>query len=67
MSCPGYLFEESIYIKQTEYPDVKFILIDGNPHDASYEDYKLKRTQSVLLSKKEQAGYLAGYAAVKRW
>lgn len=63
--CPGYLFEESIYIKQTEYPDVKFILIDGNPHDASYEDYKTEKNTIGITFQEEQAGYLAGYAAVK--
>ena len=63
--CPGYLFEESIYIKQTEYPDVKFILIDGNPHDASYEDYKTEKNTIGITFQEEQSGYLAGYAAVK--
>lgn len=36
---PGFLFEEPVYIAQDQYPDVTFILIDGNPHDADY-NYK---------------------------
>ncbi len=37
---PGFLFEEPIYIAQDIYPDVKFILIDGNPHNADYSDFR---------------------------
>ncbi|HEY8395897.1 MAG TPA: BMP family ABC transporter substrate-binding protein, partial [Bacilli bacterium] len=32
---PGYLFEEPIYICQKEHPDVKFVLIDGNPENVN--------------------------------
>lgn len=63
--CPGYLFEEAIYEKQTEYPDVKFVLIDGNPHDASYKTYKTEKNTIGITFQEEQSGYLAGYAAVK--
>ena len=34
---PGFLFEEPIYNVQDKYPDVSFILIDGNPHNADYQ------------------------------
>ena len=34
--CPGYLFEEAVYQMQTQYPEVQFLLIDGEPHDANY-------------------------------
>ena len=37
--CPGFLFEEPIYIAQDKYPDIHFILLDGEPHDAEY-NYK---------------------------
>ena len=61
---PGYLFEEPIYIAQDKYPDVKFILIDGNPHDADY-NYKTNDNTVGIIFAEEQSGYLAGYAAVK--
>lgn len=62
---PGYLFEEAVYQAQTLYPDVKFILVDGEPRSgdgaaASYTD----NTVGILYHE-EQAGFLAGYAAVK--
>lgn len=63
--CPGFLFEEAIYKKQTEYQDVKFILIDGNPHNADYSDYKTEKNTVGITFKEQESGYLAGYAAVK--
>lgn len=63
--CPGYLFETPIYNMQTEYPDVKFILIDGEPHDADYADYTTTENTMAVLYQEDQAGFLAGYAAVK--
>lgn len=63
--CPGFLFEEAIYIQQEEYKDVKFILIDGNPHNADYSDFKTGDNTVGIKFKEEQSGYLAGYAAVK--
>lgn len=62
--CPGYLFEEPIYNVQDQYPDVKFILIDGEPHDADYNYATADNTMAVLYQE-DQAGFLAGYAAVK--
>lgn len=61
---PGYLFETPIYEAQTKYPDVKFILLDGEPHDASYENYETKDNVASIKYAEEQSGYLAGYAAV---
>lgn len=62
--CPGYLFEEPIYNMQTAHPDVKFILIDGEPHDAD-KNYETADNTMAVLYQEDQAGFLAGYAAVK--
>lgn len=62
--CPGYLFEEAIYEVQDQYPDVAFLLLDGEPHNADYTVYETKENVHCILYKEEQAGYLAGYAAV---
>ena len=63
--CPGYLFEEAIFDVQDQYPDVAFLLLDGMPHDAEYKVYKTADNVHCILYQEEQAGYLAGYAAVK--
>lgn len=60
---PGYLFEEPLYEVQGTYPDVQFLLIDGEPHDANY-NYSTASNVHCILFQEEQAGYLAGYAAV---
>jgi basic membrane protein A and related proteins len=62
--CPGYLFEDAIYEVQTQYPNVQFLLLDGEPHTADYKTYKTEANVHCILYKEEQAGYLAGYAAV---
>lgn len=63
--CPGFLFEEPIYLVQDKYPDVKFILLDGEPHSGDYSDFKTGSNVMPILFQEDQAGYLAGYAAVK--
>ncbi|WP_312642206.1 BMP family ABC transporter substrate-binding protein [Hydrogenoanaerobacterium sp.] len=62
---PGFLFEEPIFIAQDTYPDVKFILIDGNPHNADYSEFRTEKNTVGIVYAEEQVGYLAGYAAVK--
>ncbi|HCL03622.1 MAG TPA: BMP family ABC transporter substrate-binding protein [Lachnoclostridium phytofermentans] len=62
---PGFLFEVAVYEAQTKYPDVKFILLDGAPHTADYATFETKSNVASVLYDEEEAGYLAGYAAVK--
>lgn len=63
--CPGFLFEEPIFIVQDQYPDVHFILLDGEPHNADYSEFKTGANVMPILFQEDQAGFLAGYAAVK--
>lgn len=62
---PGYLFEVPVYAAQTQYPNVKFILLDGAPHTADYKTYKTESNVASVMYAEEQSGYLAGFAAVK--
>lgn len=62
--CPGYLFETAIYQVQDEYPDVKFLLLDGEPHTEDYGTYKTADNTANVLFQEHVSGYLAGYAAV---
>ena len=63
--CPGYLFEDSVYEMQKQYPEVNFLLLDGEPHTADYSTYETASNTHNILYREEQAGYFAGYAAVK--
>lgn len=61
---PGFLFETAIYTAQTKYPEVTFILIDGEPHTPDYVTYNTTSNTLCILFQEEQSGFLAGYAAV---
>ncbi len=61
---PGFLFEKAVWEAQTKHPDVKFILIDGYPHEGDYVPDVASNTASVFFAEHE-SGFLAGYAAVK--
>lgn len=63
--CPGFLFEPAIYEAQTTYPDVTFILIDGEPHTPDYSTFKTESNVLCIKFAEEQVGFYAGYAAVK--
>lgn len=62
--CPGFLFEVPVYNAQDKYPDVKFIILDGYPHAGEWEPVVKDNTLSIFYAE-EEAGFLAGYAAVK--
>lgn len=62
--CPGFLFEPAIFEAQDEYPDIKFIILDGYPHAGDWAPVVKDNVYSVFYAE-EEAGFLAGYAAVK--
>lgn len=62
--CPGFLFETPIHTVQTQYPDVKFVILDGAPHAGDYNIEIADNTYSIFYAE-EEAGFLAGYSIVK--
>ena len=62
---PGFLFEPAIYEAQDLYPDTSFIILDGTPHTADYATYRIESNVYSIFYAEQQAGFLAGYAAVK--
>jgi len=61
---PGFLFEVPVFYAQDRYPDVHFILVDGAPHNEDYSVSKTSNNTVGILYAEDQAGFLAGYAAV---
>ena len=61
---PGFLFEVPIFYAQDRYPNVSFILLDGEPHDEDYGEFKIGSNTVAVYYAEEQSGFLAGYAAV---
>lgn len=63
--CPGFLFEEPVFMAQDQYKDVSFILLDGEPHNADYSEKRIEKNVMPILFQEDEPGFLAGYAAVK--
>lgn len=61
----GYGFEDVIYEVQNEYEDIDFILIDAEPVDSESGEAKIADNTTAILFSSEEAGYMAGYAAVQ--
>jgi len=62
---PGFLFNVAVFMAQERYPDVHFILLDGKPHNENHSLYKTGLNTVSVQYADDQAGFLAGYAAVK--
>ena len=65
---PGYLFGATLVTAQDKYPNVHFIAVDVSAGDLTidYVDYVDPAANVVCVTfSEEQAGFLAGYAAVK--
>ena len=57
---PGFAFEEAIGKAQNQYPNVKFILIDGQPLVGS--EYTVENNTQSIFFKEQEASFLTGIA-----
>lgn len=62
---PGFLQETAIRKVANKNPDVKFIFIDGYPVTAEMSSSTILQNVAGISFKEQEAGFLAGYAAVK--
>ena len=62
--CRGDAAATALYRIQENYPDVHYLLFDDEPHNDDYSAYKTASLVHCVLFQEEQAGYMAGYAAV---
>lgn len=61
---PGFYFERPVYEAQIKYPDVKFVLIDGEPRNAD-GDSDIKSNTLAVYFQEEQAAFIAAYATYR--
>ena len=61
--CPGFKFETAVFIAQDKYPNVKFVLLDGTPHNADYSENKVGTNTVAVSWEEQQSGFVAGVAA----
>ena len=62
--CHGKAAAAAVYDAQREYRDVRFLVFDASPHKKGQEKPKLRGNTKSILFDHEEAGFLAGYAAV---
>lgn len=63
--CPGSMLEVPVYMAQDKYDDMSFILVDGVPHNEDKSEILIGQNVSAITFAEEEAGFLAGYAAVR--
>lgn len=62
--CRGDAMAGALFEMQRSYPTVSYLLLEGEPHSEDYASYETTINTHCVLFAVEQAGYLAGYAAV---
>ncbi len=65
--CPGFHFETPVFEMQQDYPEVAFLLLDGEPNNGDWSGgivYETLNNTHSIMYQEEQSGFLAGYAAV---
>ena len=63
--CAGFLQKEALLRTAEEYPEVKFIFIDGTViYEGGDENTSPLENVAAVDFREEEAGYLAGYASV---
>lgn len=62
--CFGKDYETVVYEAQKKYPDVNFLLIDGEPYRQTDAVYETSVNTSCIVYREIESGFLAGFAAV---
>jgi len=60
---PGFLFSAAVFEAQELFPDIHFILVDAQPRVNGVT--RVAPNTVALMYAEDQAGFLAGYAAVR--
>ena len=61
--CPGFKFETALFEAQDKYPNVKFVILDGEPHNADYSVFRIEKNVVAVYWAEHESGFLAGFAA----
>ena len=62
--CAGAEYGDTVYEAQSMYPEISFVLCDGEPHSLDFTEYEVAPNTYAVLYTEREAGYLAGYALV---
>jgi len=63
---PGFHFESALYDAQDMFPETTFVLLDATPAQGEGDDRstRIENNVAAIHYAEEEAGFLAGYAAV---
>lgn len=61
VACPGFLFSSAVYEAQTQYPDLKLLILDSAPSDPK-GNVVIKDNVLAISWKEQESGFLAGVA-----
>ncbi len=61
--CPGFKFETTLFEAQDKYPNVKFVILDGEPHSADYSEFRIEKNVVGVYWAEHESAFLAGVAA----
>ncbi len=59
---PGFKFETAVYKAQDQYPDVKFVILDGAPNNGDGTAVINENSESIVFAEHE-SGFYAGVVA----
>ena len=61
--CPGFKFETAVFAAQDRYPNIKFVILDGQPHSADYATYRTGSNVAAISWLENESAFIAGVAA----
>lgn len=61
--CAGFTFETAMFIAQNRWPNTKFVLLDGAPHNADYSVFETAHNTVAIAWTEHESGFVAGIAA----
>lgn len=61
--CAGFTFETAIFKAQHIWPNVKFVLLDGAPHNEDYSVMETAHNTVGITWMEHESGFVAGIAA----
>ena len=62
--CAGAEYGDTVYEAQFLYPEIGFVLCDGEPHSLDFTQFEVAPNTYAVLYTDREAGYLAGYSLV---
>ncbi len=64
IACAGAEYGDTVFEAQSIYPEIGFVLCDGEPHSLDFTEFAVGPNTYAVLYTAPEAGFLAGYSLV---